>query len=111
MHKLTDQLPNWHMLVPTKAAHESSGVQHIKFLLLVYKEHMRFVISTGNMIGCDWDYIENVSLTRSLISPCVANAEVVRLHIFTIFRSRLLRPLPLRSPSIQATLRIRCCCC
>lgn len=63
MHELSSQLPNWHMLVPEKAAHENAGVQHIKFLLLVYQDHLRFVLSTGNMIGCDWSYIENVSQT------------------------------------------------
>ena len=36
------------------------GCMHIKFLVLVYEEHVRVVIPSANLVPYDWDTMENI---------------------------------------------------
>ncbi|KDN49587.1 phospholipase D/nuclease [Tilletiaria anomala UBC 951] len=50
--------PGWRLLIPELPPRH--GVQHMKFMLLAFKHHLRFVLSTGNLQSCDWQAVENI---------------------------------------------------
>ncbi|EIW76911.1 phospholipase D nuclease [Coniophora puteana RWD-64-598 SS2] len=55
---LKNVLPNW--LMTTPFLRNGYGCQHMKFMLLFYKDgRLRVVISTANLIDYDWRDIEN----------------------------------------------------
>ncbi len=51
------QLPNWRILAPP--LYSNYCTMHMKFMILIYDTHLRFVLTSGNFEECDWSFIEN----------------------------------------------------
>ena len=58
---LHPQLPNWIRLVVPRRGLNEYTTMHMKFIILFYKDRLRLMIFSGNLVDYDWRRIENTA--------------------------------------------------
>lgn len=70
---LHPQLPNWIRLVVPRRGLNEYTTMHMKFIILFYKDRMRLMILSGNLVDYDWRRIENTAFIHDF--PRLKNDE------------------------------------
>jgi tyrosyl-DNA phosphodiesterase-1 len=66
---------NLTMVWPAFPKFPSYGVMHSKIMLLWYDQHLRIVISTGNLVPYDYDKVQNMVFIQDLLRVKVSTTE------------------------------------